>query len=187
LIIGGLTFINAGNSPSVSENQIAAEKSISIENINSKKIASLETAFDSFQSDFGRVTDKLTGLSNQLSHFVKREEVILRGEAEGLFENIKLIQSDINRIDQAYAKVNQKLTKKDIAGRKKNRPVVFNFDIDGLGSWGGKPFLSVGYRGKYKMMEIGEKINGWVLMNLDLVSRVAVFKHQSGRSVTRHV
>jgi len=186
LMAGGLIFFNT-NESSTTENDITAKENLSIENINAEKIADLESIINIFQTDVGLMSNKLKGLSSQLSHYAKHEEVILRGEAKDIYENIKLIQSDISRIDSAFVKVDKKLIKRETAGRKKNINVVFNFDVDGLGSWGGKPFLSVGYQGKYKMMEIGETINGWRLMNLDLVSRVAIFKHKTGRSVTRHV
>jgi len=187
LIVGGLIFFNTNESPATTENAITAEESLSIENINAEKIANLESIINIFQTDMDHMSNKLKGLSNQLSLYAKHEEVILRGEAVEITENIKLIQSDIRRIDSAFVKVNKQLTKRAVTSRKKNINVVFNFDVDGLGSWGGKPFLSVGYQGKYQMMEIGETINGWKLMNLDLVSRVATFKHKTGRSVTRHV
>jgi len=187
LILGVFTFFNTNESPSTTENATTAEESLSIENINAEKIANIESMINIFQTDMGHTSNKLKGLSNQLSLYAKHEEVILRGEAADITENIKLIQSDIRRIDSAFVKVNKQLTKRAVVSRKKNINVVFNFDVDGLGSWGGKPFLSVGYQGKYQMMEIGETINGWKLMNLDLVSRVATFKHKTGRSVTRHV
>lgn len=73
--------------------------------------------------------------------------------------------------------------RKAIASKKKTNRPKFNLDIDGLGVWNGVPFVSVGYQGKYAMIEVGQRVNGWLLVSLDRVTRVAKFEHKTGKKI----
>ncbi len=93
----------------------------------------------------------------------------------------------LNKMGAEYSKLENIVSEKKQASSSKRNIPSFNFDLDGIGSWNGVPFVSVGYKGKYIMIEQGQRINGWLLEKLDPVSRVVEFKHTSGERVVRNV
>lgn len=96
------------------------------------------------------------------------EELVTKRE-----ERLKAIEARITALEHKSS------VKQKIAQRLPPK-TAFPFEVDGVGIWNGKPFLSIGYRGKFVMVERGQRVNGWELVELDPSKSTAVFKNLSG-------
>lgn len=90
-------------------------------------------------------------------------------------------------MEQRIEKLETINARKAISHKPKSEAPKFELDIDGLGVWNGVPFVSVEDQGSYIMMEVGQRINGWLLVSLDPVARLAEFEYKTGVKIKRKV
>ena len=127
---------------------------------------------DEIEGGVGSVSTKVSLVEADVNQ-VREAQVGIRQRVKNVEERVVAMEEKISTMDRKIVVAKKKVS----VIRKK---VTFPFVLDGIGSWNGVSFVSVGSGGKYVMLEVGQRINGWLLTKLDIISGLAVFKHTSG-------
>lgn len=148
--------------------------------------------FESLQSSFEKFRDELSDIPNTTESLQNKDAKLSRGfqklqaDIASLTDSNVQIMERLGSIDKKYEAISKELAARKRVKSKSSTP-RFDLDVDGIGVWGGTPFVSVGFQGRYIMVEQGQAVNGWVLDVLDPIARTVEFRHRKGTRVKRNV
>ncbi len=150
-----------------------------------------DNQFSAFEGQLSRVVNEQSQSGESLTHTqMKMQGLIttmssLRSSVHTLKGRLDEMGLDLKTLNQGQLSTDQMVKKLSSVQQEKQKN-RFDLDIDGIGLWAGEPFVTIGFKGRYHMVVKGQKVNNWVLVNINTKTKMASFKHaETGKQVKR--